>query len=267
MSGISNFRQEQQNLSPSTTRPPETATMPRLRGKSRRGAAWYRAESRRRRLKQFEKALTLASIRRRRNPRVPPKAIAEHLSPEEAMQIHPPLVASEECRQWTEAHQGEHSVAEREEPNYPPCIVKEEEPPDETHYPPCIVEEEEPPAEAKVQTEEKRTPPRPPEDSSAHTAKNPGARTSNDKERMDHDTFPELWHLPLVFELRSMLDDLAFRIARMDQRIDMLFAAFSKNAPKKQCPTCAQEYLIPVGWSRAGHKRARSSQQFCRSPG
>jgi hypothetical protein len=198
---------------------------------------------------------------------VPPKTIAEHLSPEEARQIHPHLVAVEERRRWTEAHQEEHSVAERVDLNYPPCIVKEEEPPDETHYPPCIVEEEQPPAEANKQKEDKSTPPRPPEDSNAHTAKNPGARTPSDKERMDHDTLPNVWHLSLVFELRSLLDDLAFRISQMDQCIDMLFAAFSKNAPKKQCPTCAQEYLIPVGWSRAGHKRTRSSQQFCRSPG
>jgi hypothetical protein len=70
---------------------PGVVIMPRLRGKSRRGAAWYRAESRRRRIQHFEKALTLASIRRKKSPWSPPMAIVEEISLEEAMQNHPPM--------------------------------------------------------------------------------------------------------------------------------------------------------------------------------
>jgi len=93
------------DLSPQTsfpTRTPVTFTMPQLRGKSRRGAAWYRAESRRKRLKHFERAITLASIRRKINPRVPTRAIPKHISPEGALQTHPPMADSEERRPWPE---------------------------------------------------------------------------------------------------------------------------------------------------------------------
>jgi hypothetical protein len=143
--------------------PPGVSTMPRLRGKSRRGAAWYRAESRRKRIQQFEKALTLASIRRKRSPWSPPMAIVEEISLEEAMQSHPPIVHSEERRPQPEAHLGKHSVAE------------------EDLYPPCIVEEEETLGDTKERAEDKRTPPRPPGDSSAGTTKNSGTRTSGDR--------------------------------------------------------------------------------------
>jgi hypothetical protein len=52
---------------PTGTRAPSSvSTMPRLRGKPRRGTAWYRAESRRQRHRKFERALALASTRRRR---------------------------------------------------------------------------------------------------------------------------------------------------------------------------------------------------------
>jgi len=54
-----------------------TFTMPRLRGNSRRGAAWYRAESRRKRIQNFERALALASIQTKWSPWSPPMAVVE----------------------------------------------------------------------------------------------------------------------------------------------------------------------------------------------
>jgi hypothetical protein len=45
-------------------------------------------------------------------------------------------------------------------------------------------------------------------------------------------------YLNLVFEMRNMLEDQIFRLARMDQRLDMFFAAHSRTLPKKQCLTC-----------------------------
>jgi hypothetical protein len=65
---------------------------------------------------------------------------------------------------------------------------------------------------------------------------------------LEKPSFSELWHLPLIFELRSLMDDQFFRLARIDQRLDMLFAAHSKNLPQRQCPTCAQMYSLPAGW-------------------
>ena len=65
---------------------------------------------------------------------------------------------------------------------------------------------------------------------------------------MEQPSFSELWHLPLIFELRSLMDDQVFLLARIDQRLDMLFAAHSKNPTQRQCPTCAQTYSLPVGW-------------------
>jgi hypothetical protein len=47
--------------------------MPRIRGKPRRGAAWYAAESRRKRKKDFEKAMAIVARRRRTRSRLPPK--------------------------------------------------------------------------------------------------------------------------------------------------------------------------------------------------
>jgi len=69
----------------STTKPPATSTLPRIKGKSRHGAAWYRAESRCKRIQHFERALALESIRRKRSPWSPPMAIVEEISLEEAM--------------------------------------------------------------------------------------------------------------------------------------------------------------------------------------
>jgi hypothetical protein len=143
--------------------PPGASTMPRLRGKSRRGAAWYRAESRRKRIQKFERALALASIRRKRSPWSPPMAIVEEISLEEAMQSHPPIAQAEEHRPPPEAYLGRHSAASEED-----------------LFPPCIVEEEATPGDTTGMAEEERTPTRPAGDPSAGAAKNFGTRTSGD---------------------------------------------------------------------------------------
>ena len=61
-------------------------------------------------------------------------------------------------------------------------------------------------------------------------------------------------YLNLVFEMRNMLEDQIFRLARMDQRLDMLFTTHSRTLPKKQCPTCAQAYALPAGWKQQEDK-------------
>jgi hypothetical protein len=68
--------------------------MPRIRGTPRRGAAWYTAESRRKRKAEFEKAMAIAARRRREKPRTPPMAVVEEEIPEgglEALQNTPYL--------------------------------------------------------------------------------------------------------------------------------------------------------------------------------
>jgi hypothetical protein len=64
-------------------------SMPRARGRPRRGATWYTADSRRKRQKKFEKALALASRRRTRKSRrtgTPPMAYVEEIAPDESIQ-------------------------------------------------------------------------------------------------------------------------------------------------------------------------------------
>jgi hypothetical protein len=232
-----------QFLPPPIRTPPRVSTMPRLRGKSRRGAAWYRAESRRKRIQNFERALALASTRRKRRPWSPPMAIVEEISLEEAMQSHPPIARAEDSKPPPGATLGNPSAASTED-LFPPCIVEEEAPPDDT----------------TGMAEPAGLPTRPAGDSSTRAARDFSTRASDDSGGMDQPSFSELWHLPLIFELRGLMDDLAFRLARMDQRLDMLFAAHSKNLPKRQCPTCAQAYSLPAGWRQKRQERTSTSK-------
>jgi hypothetical protein len=55
-------------------------------------------------------------------------------------------------------------------------------------------------------------------------------------------------YLNLIFEVRNLLEDQTFRIVRLEQRLDMFFAAHSRATPKKQCPTCARAYAFPARW-------------------
>jgi hypothetical protein len=99
--------------------------MPRLRGKSRRGAAWYRAESRRKRLQNFEKALGLATIRRKRRSRTTTAKIVEQTRLAEDTHHPPPMAAEVE-----HATLAKHSAAHLDFP--PHCIIEEEIPPGAT---------------------------------------------------------------------------------------------------------------------------------------
>jgi hypothetical protein len=57
--------------------------MPRARGRPRRGAGWYAADSRRKRHKRFERALVLAKRKRRRETTAidsPPRTYVEEIS-------------------------------------------------------------------------------------------------------------------------------------------------------------------------------------------
>jgi hypothetical protein len=58
--------------------------------------------------------------------------------------------------------------------------------------------------------------------------------------------------LSLIFEIRSLMGDHNFRLARIEQRMDMYFAAHSRTHPRRQCPTCARAYAFPAGWKITG---------------
>ena len=53
-------------------------------------------------------------------------------------------------------------------------------------------------------------------------------------------------HLNLIFEVRSLVEDQIFRAVRVSQRLDMLYVAYSKATPRRQCPTCARPFVFPV---------------------
>jgi hypothetical protein len=57
--------------------------------------------------------------------------------------------------------------------------------------------------------------------------------------------------LQLIFEVRSLVDDQIFRAVCVSQRLDMLYTAYSNATPKRQCPTCAQPFSIPVSEEEA----------------
>jgi hypothetical protein len=99
--------------------------------------------------------------------------------------------------------------------------------------PPCYIEEEIPPD--SPQEEEKEMP-------KGHD-KDPNERSGQDQERSTN------WdYLGLIFEIRSLMGDHNFRLARIEQRMDMYFAAHSRTHPRRQCPTCARAYAFPAGW-------------------
>jgi hypothetical protein len=49
-------------------------------------------------------------------------------------------------------------------------------------------------------------------------------------------------HLALIFELRSHLADVELRMLLMSQRVDILLGALSGAPAQLRCPTCAQEF-------------------------
>jgi hypothetical protein len=59
-------------------------------------------------------------------------------------------------------------------------------------------------------------------------------------------------HLELIFDVRSMVDDQIFRAIRINQCLDMIYAAYSNTSPRHQCPTCAQVYAILVRRGKNG---------------
>jgi hypothetical protein len=53
-------------------------------------------------------------------------------------------------------------------------------------------------------------------------------------------------HLELIFETRSLVEDQIHRGLQINQRLDMLYDAYSNTSPGRRCPTCAQPFALPA---------------------
>jgi hypothetical protein len=198
-----------------------TLAMPRIRGTPRRGAAWYAAESRRKRKAAFEKAIAIATRRRRAKARSPPMAIVEEEIPEGDLSGPPEHTLFTVPENWNPrsafglfetqqvatgtSTQGNSSI--------------------ERPYSPCYIEEEVPPEATK--------------------------ETAGDQQQgadMEQPPVVDASYINLIFDMRNLIEDQNFRMARLEQRLDMFYAAHSRATPKKQCPTCARPYAFPARW-------------------
>lgn len=195
--------------------------MPRLRGTPRRGAAWQAAKSRRNRQKLFERAMAIAARRRRRWG----WAVIEEESPGEEQVTPPELNFASEHFNPASTSAGASGQSN--------CANSGQDEP----YSPCFIEEEPPPE-----------PSRP--DQGEPTRPDHGEHRQTTQEDID----PAQAHpaavdsLSLIFDVRQVLDDLVFRIERLERRMDLFFAAHSRATQKKQCPTCARPYAFPARW-------------------
>jgi hypothetical protein len=114
--------------------------MPRARGRPRRGAGWYAVDSRRKRQKNFERALTLAKRRKPMKSRgigTPPMVIVEEIPLEESVQNysesllftvpdywHPLTCFGEEA--MTPVPRVEHCPCDTPTEEFTPCFIEEE---------------------------------------------------------------------------------------------------------------------------------------------
>jgi hypothetical protein len=136
--------------------------MPRIRGRSRRGAAWYSeesrrkrkqkfeaAESRRKRKQNFERAMAIAARRRKTRPRTPPMAYVEEVIPEGGLPSPPGHTLFMVPENWNPSTSfGTHSKCQFDCKVSDPSTATTEKP-----YSPCYVEEEAPPEPTKEEKE------------------------------------------------------------------------------------------------------------------
>jgi hypothetical protein len=129
--------------------------MPRIRGRSRRGAAWHSeesrrkrkqkfeaAESRRKRKQNFERAMAIAARRRKTRPRTPPMAYVEEVIPEGGPPSPPGHTLFMVPDNWNPSTSfGTHSKCQSDCKVSDPSTATTEKP-----YSPCYVEEEAPPS-------------------------------------------------------------------------------------------------------------------------
>jgi hypothetical protein len=196
--------------------------MPRIRGRPRRGTGWRAPETRRKRHQRFVRAFQAAKKNRRGGATFAP------LSPRTLLEEDLPMIPVVPT-----THSVTPTTASTPDNLPQPDTTLSE------FYAACIVEEEPPDLSA---TEHKHGPPpecttREPELNNEDV--NPERISPPPPSMLHHD------HLQLIFDLRSLVDDQAFRTVSISQRLDMLFAAYSEASPRRQCPTCAQPFTLP----------------------
>jgi hypothetical protein len=103
----------------------------------------------------------------------------------------------------------------------------------------CIVEEEF--SKGMEENTEEFTTDEPPEvvKQRNRQIESPGGNGKERKDVADQPPFLHPEHLELIFDIRSMVDDQIFRAIRINQRLDMIYAAYSSPSLRHQCPTCA----------------------------
>jgi hypothetical protein len=214
--------------------------MPRIRGRPRRGAAWYAAESRRKRKANFERALAIASRRRKLKLRAPPPVFIEEVIPPNGPPNPPEHISFTIPKNWNSRIS--HGSPVRYQPvdtGPDPSAVIEERP-----YTPCYVVEEVPPeaTEATEDAEQERQLQQSKKESEGGNEENAASYSQEQPPAANWDL------LNLIFDIRGKMEDHIFRLAQINQRLDMFFAAHSRAASKKQCPTCARTYTFPARW-------------------
>jgi hypothetical protein len=123
--------------------------MPRGRGKPRRGAAWYAAESWRKRKGKFEKAMAIAARRRKNRPCTPPMEYVEEVIPEGGLPSPPEHTLFMVPENWNPSMSfGSYSIRQPASNVLDPSTATIEKP-----YSPCYVEEEAPPEPTKEEKE------------------------------------------------------------------------------------------------------------------
>jgi hypothetical protein len=233
--------------------------MPQARRRPRRGAGWYAADARKKRHKRFERALLLAKTKRRGDATAansPPRTYVEE---DLSLELPPDFSESQlfivpdnwdplaSFGQATPAP----NLSESRTPSNAPSIV----------FDACLVEEELPECTADPQMQ--RTTPshketEAEEELPERTADPQMQRTMPSHKETEAETtsppsppFLHPEHLNSVFEVCSLVEDQIFRAVRVSQRLDMLYAAYSKATPRRQYPTCAQPFVIPVNGGKA----------------
>jgi hypothetical protein len=240
-------------------------------------------DAHRKRQQRFERALSMARtqlVHKARKPRMPPMAYVEEIFPEEPIQAPPEHLLFTVPDNWNPptCFPGE---AELKATGTPHSFHRKD---DQTEEPTtCYVEEEITEAvdatgdfkrrefsmDADHQNAQRG--PQGRHETGEEEAIKPGEALSEDSWVREGGMAPmprplsimqEAWrvqppffhleHLELIFETRSLVEDQIHRAIQINQRIDMLYDAYSNTPPGRRCPTCAQPFALPARAGKQG---------------
>ena len=234
-----------------------SAPMVRERARPRRGSAWDAHREQRRRKKQLERALSLASSILRQKARKEKRKLLD-------------IIVERKEEGSREGSFSNLDNAREAEPEFAltTCIVEEDptigdlpgmEMPQAMeipvrastcfeYVPGCIVEE--------VPWSDEKTPGNEIGGEKSNAVADSGEETdvgnapSNSPVDGLHGSLCSDEHLALIFEMRSHLADVELRLLLMSQRVDILLGALSGVPARIRCPTCAQEFAAPARYTR-----------------